>query len=290
MMAEHAITPDLKETVYSPEPEIRNPRALFSGMIRDLLNSRELAWRLFLRNISAKYRQTFMGYLWAVAPPLLTSAIWIFLNSQKVLNFAETDIPYPLYVLVGTILWQVFVNSINTPIQVVKASAPMIAKINFPRESLILAAFFEILFNLAIQLVLLAAVFLYFQVPVSAQCIWAFGGILSIVLAGMMAGLLLTPLGILYGDIQQGLPMILQPLFYLTPIVYSAPEKGMGAVLAMLNPISPLIRFTRELITTGKIVCLTSTLAISCITGLMILAGWLLYRVAMPHLVERIAA
>lgn len=290
MKVKQSINQGLKETVYSPEPEIRNPKALFSGMIRDLMNSRELAWRLFLRNISAKYRQTFMGYLWAVAPPLLTSAIWIFLNSQKIMNFTETDIPYPLYVLAGTIIWQVFVNAINIPIQVVRGSAAMIAKINFPREALILAAFLEILFNLVIQLVLLAGVFMYFQVPVSLQYLWAIIGFLSVIMAGMMTGIILTPLSILYGDIQQGLPMILQPLFYLTPIVYSPPETGIGAILAMINPISPLIRFTRELITTGDVVCLASTLIISVFTGIMLLLGWVLYRVAMPHLVERISA
>ncbi len=284
------MTQSLKTTIYSPESELARPWLLMKGMARDLAASRELAWRLFLRNISAKYRQTFMGYLWAVFPPLLTSAIWIFLNSQKILNFSETDIPYPLYVLVGTIIWQVFVNAINIPILVVRDSASMIAKINFPREALILAAFFEILFNLAIQLILLAAVFLYFRVSVSIQCIWAFGGLLSVIMAGMMTGILLTPLSILYGDIQQGLPMILQPLFYLTPIVYSPPETGIGAILATINPISPLIRFTRELITTGEFVCSASTLIISVFTGIMLLFGWILYRVAMPHLVERISA
>ena len=280
----------LKTTVYSPESELRRPLAFFTGMTRDLAASRELAWRLFLRNISAKYRQSFMGYLWAVFPPLLTSAIWIFLNTQRIMNFKETDIPYPLYVLVGTIIWQVFVNAINTPIQVVKGSATMIAKINFPREALILAALLEILFNFAIQMVLLAGVFIYFEVTLSFMCIWALGGILSVIMAGMMVGILLTPLSILYGDIQQGLPMILQPLFYLTPIVYSPPETGMGALLAMLNPIAPLILFTRELLTTGDIVCLKATLVISGVTGMLLLLGWILYRVAMPHLVERIAA
>ena len=280
----------LKETVYSPESEIANPRVLASRMFQDLFSSRELAWRLFLRNTSAKYRQSLMGYLWAILPPLLTSAIWIFLNTQNILNFGETSVPYPLYVLVGTVLWQVFVNSINTPIRVVKESASMIAKINFPREALILAAFLEIGFHLAIQLCLLACVFIFFSVPLSLSCIWALFGILAIITAGMMVGILLTPLSILYGDIQQGLPMILQPLFYLTPIVYSTPETGMGAFLAMINPIAPLILFTRELLTTGEVVCLTATIVISGMTMILLLFGWLLYRVAMPHLVERISS
>lgn len=283
-------TVNLKETIYTPESAIKNPKDLFCGMLQDLIQSRELAWRLFLRNISAKYRQTLMGYLWAVLPPLLTSAIWIFLNAQNILNFGKTGVPYPLYVLVGTILWQVFANSINTPIRVVKESASMIAKINFPREALILAAFLEILFQLAIQLCLLAGVFVYFKVPMSINGVWALGGIFSIILVGIMVGILLTPFNILYGDVQQGLPMILQPLFYLTPIVYSTPKTGVGAALAMINPISPLIRFTRELLTTGETICLGATSAITGVTVLLLLCGWILYRVAMPHLVERIAS
>ena len=289
-MTNNQMEKQLKKTIYSPESEIRNPGILLLRMIWDLLNSRELAWRLFIRNISAKYRQTFLGYLWAVLPPLLTSAIWIFLNTQKILNFEQTSVPYPLYVLVGTILWQVLVNSINTPIRVIKDSASMIAKINFPREALILAAFLEITFYLLIQMCLLAAVFVFFRVPLTLTSLWALWGVFSLIITGMMVGILLTPLGILYGDIQQGLPMILQPLFYLTPIVYAPPESGIGAFLAMFNPVSPLIRFTRELITTGDIICLRATVIVSCITLILFCFGWLLYRVAMPYLVERITA
>ncbi len=259
-------------------------------MIQDLFQSRELAWRLFIRNISAKYRQTFIGYLWAVLPPLLTSGIWIFLNSQNILKFKDTDVPYPLYVLVGTILWQVFVNSIHTPIRVVKDSSSMIAKINFPREALILAAFLEVGFHFLIQMCLLAIVFICFGFTPSVYSSLALLGILTLILTGMVAGILLTPIAVLYEDVQQGLPMVLQPLFYLTPIVYNASETGFGAVLAMLNPVSPLIRFSRELIITGDIVCLSATLTVSAGAFILLFFGWLLYRVSIPHLVERISS
>ncbi len=280
----------LKETVYSPDSALSNPARLLSGMFRDLAGSRELAWRLFMRNISARYRQTMFGYLWAVLPPLLTSAIWIFLNNQQIMSIGKTNVPYPLYVFTGTILWQVFVNSINTPMRVVQESANMIAKINFPREALIIAALLEVVFNLVIQLCLLACVFFYFHVSLTFQSLWAVPGICSIIAAGMMVGIVLTPLAVLYGDVQHSLPMILQPLFYLTPIVYSAPEKGLGAILATLNPISPLIRFTREVMTTGSIVCLNATLVVSFVTFLLFAFGWVLYRVAMPRLIERISS
>ena len=109
-------------------------------------------------------------------------------------------------------------------------------------------------------------------------------------MGGMVVGILLTPISILYGDVQHALPMILQPLFYLTPIVYSVPKDGIMARLATINPISPLIMFTRELMTTGKVICLAPTVFITCVTVMLLLFGWLLYRVAMPHLVERISS
>lgn len=279
-----------KITIYSPDSALKEPLELFAVMTRDLITARELAWRLFVRNISAKYRQTMIGYAWAVLPPVLTSAVWIFLYTQKILSFQESQVSYPLFVLTGTIIWQVFVGSIQTPIRVVKESATMIAKINFPREALIFAAFLEILFNTFIQLILLACVFVYFGIPFSGGTVAALGGLLGIIMMGMMFGIILTPFAILYGDVQQGLPIILQPLFYFTPIVYPIPESGIGSILAIWNPVSPLIQFTRELLITGHIVFLGPSMVVFGLTFLLLLLGWLIYRVAMPHLVERIAA
>jgi lipopolysaccharide transport system permease protein len=107
---------------------------------------------------------------------------------------------------------------------------------------------------------------------------------------GIMVGIILTPLAVLYGDVQQGLPIILQPLFYLTPIIYPLPQSGFGKILATWNPVSPIIQFTRELWITGKIVFLGPSMVVFCITIFLLFLGWLLYRLAIPHLVERISA
>jgi ABC-type polysaccharide/polyol phosphate export permease len=78
----------------------------------DLLASRELAWRLLVRNISAHYRQSLLGYAWAFVPPLFTTLIWVFLSSQNILDIGNNGMPYPLFVLTGTILWQNFVEAL----------------------------------------------------------------------------------------------------------------------------------------------------------------------------------
>ena len=127
-------------TVYTPDSQIRTPIKLMRSMWHDLLGSRELAWRLFVRDISARYRQSLLGVVWSFVPPIITSIVFIVLQSRSAIDFGVTDVPYPVYVLVGTILWQLFTESLNAPLKTVNASKAMLSKINFPREALIVSA------------------------------------------------------------------------------------------------------------------------------------------------------
>ena len=153
----------LKEVVYTPESQLRHPRQVIGSMWRDLLASRELAWRLMTRDISAQYRQSLLGIFWAFLPPIAMAMVFVILNSRKLINIAETDIPYPAFAMFGTVLWQVFVDSLNAPLRTVTASKAMLAKINFPKEALVLSAIGQTLFNLSIKLLILIVVFVIYR-------------------------------------------------------------------------------------------------------------------------------
>jgi lipopolysaccharide transport system permease protein len=282
--------PELPVVVYTPESQLRHPGRLLRDMWGDLRASRELAWRLFVRNISAQYRQSVLGYLWAFLPPLFTTLVWVFLNDQKILNVGQTDIPYPVYVLLGTLLWQGFVDALNSPLRLVSSSKDMLAKINFPREALILAGLGEVLFNFFIRLILLIVVFIGFGIRVPWTVILAPIGVASLIALGLMIGILLTPLGLLYGDIQRGLAIITSLWFYLTPVVYSPPTTWPASLLAKWNPVSPLLVTTRELLTKGIVTDIDSFILVTIVNFFLILLGWLVYRLAMPHLIERMSA
>ncbi len=70
---------EIREVVYTPQSQLRNPVALLRSMFSDLMASRELAWRLFVRDISSQYRQSLLGYAWAFLGPLITTLLWVFL-------------------------------------------------------------------------------------------------------------------------------------------------------------------------------------------------------------------
>jgi lipopolysaccharide transport system permease protein len=257
-------------------------------MFNDLAASRELAWRLFVRDTSARYRQSLLGYVWAFLPPIVATITFVLLNRSGVLSAGKIPIPYPAYVMIGTLLWGVFADAIASPIKMVTASKTMLAKINFPREALLLAGVLEVLFNFIIRLSLLIAVFVIFRIVPPLTAPLALAGVMALLCLGFMIGLLLTPAGILYTDIGQALTVILSFWMLFTPVVYSPPSKGALALLSKINPVSPLVVTTREWLAIGPATQWLPALIVFAVTVVLLFMGWVLYRLAMPHIIARI--
>lgn len=70
----------LPAVTYSSVSQSHSPAGLLAAMVRDLLASRELAWRLTVRDISARYRQSILGYVWAILPPIVSTFTFVLLN------------------------------------------------------------------------------------------------------------------------------------------------------------------------------------------------------------------
>lgn len=280
----------LKETVYTPDSELLHFGALLRSMGRDLLAARELAWRLLVRNISAQYRQSLLGYAWAFVPPIFTSLIWIFLQSQKVLGVGDTGMPYIVFVIAGTVLWQTFVEALNSPLQMVNESKSMLTKINFPREALILAGVGQVVFNFLIRALLLVAVMLWFQISPTTSLMLVPLGVVALILLGISLGLLLTPIGMLYQDIGRGLGFLTAAWFFLTPVIYPVPKASFAATLIELNPVTPLLVATRDWLVMGSTDLWPAFLWVAAGSLILLLLGWIQYRIAMPHLISRMSA
>jgi lipopolysaccharide transport system permease protein len=281
----------LQEVVYTREPQLRRPARLLRNMARDLMASRELAWRLFSRDISAQYRQTALGYFWAVFLPVVTSLIFILLNSSKVMTVKETGIPYPVYVIMGTIFFGLFLDALNAPLKLIAASTAMLVKINFPREALILAAIGQVLFSFGIKLVLLTATLVVFKVPLQPTLPLTLIPVAGLFLLGTTLGILLVPFGLLFHDITHGLTVVGSGLMFLTPVVYPPPlTQGLLATIIAYNPLTPLIMAARDFLVAGSGTYMVSMLAVVLLTLVLFFPAWVMFRLAMPILIERIGA
>lgn len=288
MNGNRTLTP--QTVVYTAESQIRTPLALLAAIWRDIIASRELSWRLFVRDLSAQYRQSLLGIVWAFIPPIVTSLIFVVLQSRSVVNFGNVDVPYPLYVMVGTIVWQVFVESFNAPLKALTAAKPMLAKINFPREALLVAAFYQMLYGVLTKMVVIVGVLLVFHVPLGWSLPAALAPMLVLVLVGMCAGLLLTPVGMLYSDVATGLPVFTQLLFFVTPVVYAPPDSFPFSLIKVVNPVSPLLMTARDLLIKGTLTSLGPTALVTGVTLVGLVVGLTIYRMAIPILIERTSA
>ena len=281
------LTEDLV-TVYTPESPLRQPTRFIGEMLADLVACRELAWRLFVRDVRAQHRSSLLGYFWVFVPPLVASLPFIYLNAAGVVRMGDTPIPYAAYAVVGTIIWQTFVDALNSPLRTVTAARSMLTRINFPREAILLSGLMHVGFSFLVRLALLAVVFAAFSLKPTATTPLFFVGMMTVALTGFMIGLILTPIGVLYGDVQQGIPIASTFLMLLTPVLYPVPASGPAASVAALNPLTAVITTTRDWLTGGTAADVGGFVAMTAVTVTLLVLGWVMYRLALPHLIVRL--
>ncbi|MDP9190086.1 MAG: ABC transporter permease [Acidobacteriota bacterium] len=273
----------MSETVYTSQSELRHPLRFLSEAARDLRRAPGVAWGLFRSNMQARYRRAWLGYLWLLLPTIGTTAVWVYVQSRRIVEIAPTAVPYPVYVLAGTILWQVFADALNAPLQQLAAGRQMITRSRVPHEALILAGLYEVLLNCAVRLVVLAAVLVVFRIPLGASVLLVPFGIAALALLGLTLGLFAAPIGMLYDDVGRAIALITGFWFFLTPVLYRVPPSG----ILRFNPVTPLLDTTRAWMTasgsaTESLVTLTS------VTIIALVLAWLFQRLARPHVVARL--
>ena len=259
-------------------------------MLRDLSASRELAWRLCARNITTQYRQTALGYFWAIGPPLMTSILFILLNSANLLRAGETSVPYPVFVIVGTVAFGLFLDALNMPLNVIGAARGMLPKINFPHEALVLAGVAQILVNFAVKATLVVAVLVMFRIPVQPTAVLAVIPLTGLLVMGIAVGALLVPVGALFQDVVHALGVVASGLVFLTPAAYVTPRVGLLGVITSWNPMTPLIMTARDLLVHGSSPQMSTTLILVAASIAALLLSWVVFRLAMPILIERMGS
>jgi lipopolysaccharide transport system permease protein len=280
----------MKITIYTPESSIRSPRKMFRDMIADLRSSKNLSRQLAIRDIKVQYRQSALGFLWAFIMPLANTITWIFLNRTGIVRLDSTGIPYPLYVFSGTLLWSIFMDSLYAPLNLSNAAKSMLSKINFPREAIILSGIYQSIFNGIIKIALILGTFLIFGIYPGWNLLLFPFAFLSLILAGTSIGLMITPVGLLYTDMGRAIPIGLQFLMYLTPIVFPIPSQGWALTFFSYNPLTQLFMVCRDWLTGTSTQFLNGFLIVNAVTILILFVTWIIYRAVMPIVIERINA
>ncbi|HPD45725.1 MAG TPA: ABC transporter permease [Anaerohalosphaeraceae bacterium] len=274
--------------VYTPGSHIEPGLRHWGKMAAALYNGRELIWRFFLREFSARYRQSLFGYLWAVMPAIITAATFSFLNRTGTLKIAQTDLPYPVYVLLGMTVWELFATGLTRSAQCLVNARTIITQINFSRETLVVAAFCEATLDFIIRLVVIAAAFVWFDVRPAQTAIYV--PLILIPLGAMTVGLgfMLALANAVFRDIGNSLTVLLTFAMFLTPIVYPPPEQGARVLINYMNPVSPFVIAARDLAVKGELSRPGALLWASVFGVLVLFACWRVFHLAMVRIAERV--
>ena len=264
---------------------------LFSASLKDIYASRFLSRQLAERDIKAQYRQSYLGIFWAFFTPLATALVWIVLNNSGTVRLTDTGMPYPLFAFSGTLIWSIVTESIKSPMQSTNGARSILTKINFPKEALIVSGIYKLLFNTSIKLLLLLAFVLFYGVGLSWTLLLVPVAVIGAVLVGTTIGLFITPIGLLYTDINKIISFGLQFLMYATPVVYALPkEDGLLKTLMTYNPLTPIILTTRDFVVgTVSDYSFQFLIVIACCVPLLLI-GLAIYRLSIPIIVERLSA
>ncbi len=261
----------------------------YRSIIRDWPQTQSLAWRLFLRDTRAAYRSSFLGYVWLLLPALANTLVWVFLNSQDVVNIDSGDVPYPLFVFTGTVLWTAFNGALTGAMGIIQEAGGTLSKVNFPHEALLLNALWKSLLNSAATAIFLIPFLILFPVPLTWHLLLFPIGLFVIMLFGLAVGLIIVPIGALFNDLTRAIHLGLRFLFFLTPVIFPLPASGLARTLFQLNPVTPLLVSTRGWLIGGEQAMPIAFIALTCLTLFLLAIGTIIFKVALPHIIERIS-
>jgi lipopolysaccharide transport system permease protein len=214
----------------------------------EMWSHRELLAFLVWRDVSIRYKQTVLGFAWAVIQPLVMMTIFTVIFGR----FAGLDsegFPYPVFVFAGLIPWMLFSQGLSHSALSLVNQQQLLTKVYFPRLFIPIAAACVFLVDLLISLGLYAPIMLYYGVAPSVGIIWLPLLTLLTLVATLGFGVPLAALTVFYRDFKHIVPFLVQILVYVSPIIYSARTVAPGwRLILSVNPMFGIIDAYRSAI------------------------------------------
>jgi len=214
--------------------------------LKELWAYRELLLVLTARDVRVRYKQTVLGFLWAIIQPVMLMIVFsIFFG--RLAKMPSDGIPYPVFVYAALLPWTFFANAISTSGNSLVGSRQLVSKVYFPRLIIPLSSVGTGLVDFAISAGVLLILMAWYGVGWSLNLLAAPWLIAGVVFVALGVGTILSALTVTYRDFRYVIPFLVQFWMFATPVVYPAslvPENWRW--LLYLNPMAGLIEGFRS--------------------------------------------
>ena len=203
------------------EYEIKPKNKLTIG-VHELWQFRELFYFFTWRDIKVKYKQTVLGFLWAVLQPLVMTLLLTVSLGKVISTHSEMTLPYPVFALSGLIIWNVFSSGLSSAGNSMVNNSNIVKKIYFPRLIIPISAVLVSLFDFFMTLIIFVALRIIYKQPIdiSDSLLFMPLGLILTCFSTFGLGALLAALNIKYRDFRYVIPFFIQGLLFMTPVIY----------------------------------------------------------------------
>lgn len=231
---------------------LSHKRKSFKENIILLYRYRELLVTWTLRDIRGRYRQSALGFGWALIQPFIQMVV-ISIIFGYFLQIPSGDIPYPIFSYVAILPWTLFSGSISSAVPSVIVNMELVNKIYFPREIIPLSAILSRMVDFAIASLVFVGLMLFYRIPLAPTILYVPLLLVIQITLAIGVGLLGSAISVFFRDISFAVPLGMQIWMYATPVIYSiasVPEEWRG--LYLLNPMAGIIASYRQVILYGE--------------------------------------
>ena len=217
--------------------------------------NRILLRELIKTDFKLRYQGSALGYLWALLKPLLMFAI-LYIVFSLILRFGGEIPHYPVYLLVGTVLWSFFTECTMQGIHAIELRGDLIRKVSFPKYIVVLSATSTAVINLLINLCVIIVFALINGCTPSLTWLLVIPAIIELYALALGISLWLGAVNVKLRDIGSIWEVLTQALFYAVPIIYPitmvAGASEVAAKIILVDPIAQVIQDVRYSIVTDQ--------------------------------------
>jgi len=197
------------------------PRGWMPIDLRELWDYRGLLYFLTWRDIKIRYKQTVLGFAWAIIQPFMMMVVFS-LFFGGLLKVPSEGVPYPLFSYAALLPWTLFSQGIGRSSLSLVANVSMIQKVYFPRLIMPLSGILAPLVDFAIAFVILIGMMFYFGYPPTMRIIWLPAFVILAPMTALGVGLWLSAVNVRYRDVGHAVPFLIQIWLFASPVVYSS--------------------------------------------------------------------
>lgn len=247
---------------------------------------RELLYQMTRRDLLLRYKQTVMGFGWAIFMPLVNTAVFSVIFTR--VAPLEMTMPYPLFAFSGLLAWNFTASSLRFAVTSLTANSSLVTKVYFPREIFPISAVAVSLVDFAVGSIVLVALMAYYQI-VPTAAIAALPWVLLVhVMFTLSMALLLAMANLFYRDVKYLFELLLTVWMFMSAVLYPVDRVGglTGKIMA-LNPMTPILEAYRDVLLRGHTPN-TSFLITTGVAALMLLVAWIIFHRAEYEFAENV--